>query len=104
MGLPASIAVEAEVVRLSGGEVKHRSLTVRETRRIQAIKDEETADVVCIATACDLDEAEVKAWISTASPGDLNALIKSIFRSSGVGPGATFPGAAGDDAGAERPA
>lgn len=100
-GLPASVTEEI-AVQLSGGEVKVRPLTVREMRRVQAIKDEETADVVCIAIATGIDESEVRAWIAGATAGDMQKIIKATMHASGIGKDATFPSPTGNDAGTER--
>jgi hypothetical protein len=101
MSLPRSVGTE-EVVALSGGEVKVRGLTVREMRHVQQIKDDETADIVCINYATGIPEPEVKEWLASALAGDLNEIIRVIMRISAVGKDAQFPGSAGHDAGAPR--
>lgn len=91
MPLPKSVHPEAETVKLSGGEVTVRALTLKEVRLIRN-KPEDQADVHAIAWATGESVEDTGEWFETALAGDLQRLIGVIFRLSGLSEDARFQG------------
>lgn len=101
-GLPFS-PPGTRTVKLSGGEVTVRGLTVGQVRTCRKLQGD-ASDHLAITMATGTPREEVAAWFDQAPAGDFARLIEAIWDASGLGEGAQFQGAAPDDAGDARPA
>ena len=90
-------------VASTGQVLQVRALSLVEVRQVRTLSDND-ADITAIALATGLDTQEVRTWFLSATPGDVQSILRPIFEMSGLVEGAGFPGATGNDAGIAQPA